>query len=348
MQLDAPVNVLAGRIADASGDAVGVLRRHADHPSALLAINQDTLRFHDPAIDGLIAYRPAGRHHLVMAAGITAAPDQRALLLDRFLGWARRERRKVVAVQMFRDDAVLFASRGFRVNQIGASYSVSLDRFRISGTPFIKLRNKISRARRSNVSVLELGVDLPATSHIGEAIAAIDREWIKDKGAKELAFLIGEVGAPDQLDRSVKRLFVAMQNGETVAYVLYTASFGRHSGWMHDLTRRRPDTATGVMELINITAIERFKAEGAGMLNFGFTPLTSLADEHEIADACSRATAWTFRKLARHGSFIYPAEAQLQYKLKWAPDLVQPEYIAFQNGTAVSSLWQFLRLTRAI
>lgn len=345
MQHDAPAEVLDAR---SSNDPVDVLRRHADHPSALLAVNQETLRFRAPDIDGLIAYRPAGRHHLVMVAGITAAPGQRAALLDRFLDWARRERRKVVAVQMFRDDAVLFASRGFRVNQIGASYSVSLDRFRISGTPFIKLRNKISRARRSHVSVHELGADVPVTPRIRDAIAAIDREWIKDKGAKELAFLIGEVGALDRLDRSVRRLFVAMQNDETVAYVLYTASFGRHAGWMHDLTRRKPDATTGVMELINITAIERFKAEGAGMLNFGFTPLTSLADEHEIVGAHSRATAWTFRKLARHGSFIYPAEAQLQYKLKWAPDLIQPEYIAFQNGATASGLWQFLRLTRAI
>lgn len=142
MQCDAAAEVPA---ISASVDPVDVLRRHADHPSALLAVNQETLRFCVPDIDGLVAYRPAGRHHLVMVAGITAASGQRAALLDRFLDWARSEQRKVVAVQMFRDDALLFASRGFRVNQIGASYSVSLDRFRISGTPFIKLRNKISR-----------------------------------------------------------------------------------------------------------------------------------------------------------------------------------------------------------
>jgi lysylphosphatidylglycerol synthetase-like protein (DUF2156 family) len=328
--------------------AVQTLRAHADHPSALLAINRETACYCLPGIDGLVAYRLAGRRHLVMIAGIAAAHDERAALLDGFLHWARREGRKVVAVQMLREDAELFASRGFSVNQIGASYSVRLDRFKISGTPFIKLRNKISRARRSGITVLELGVDLPASAGIWDAIAAIDQAWIKDKGAKELAVLIGELGAAEAFDRSIKRLFIAVAGDVPVAYILYTASFGKHAGWMHDLTRRMPDTVAGVMELINITAIERFKAEGAPLLNFGFTPLTSLSEGNELPGAYSRVTAWAFRQLNRHGSFIYPAEAQLQYKLKWAPDLIQPEYIAFQKGATLSGLWQFLRVTRAV
>ncbi|WP_027210629.1 DUF2156 domain-containing protein [Burkholderia sp. WSM2232] len=327
--------------------ALDTLRTYADHPSALLAMNRHTSRFQVPDIGGMIAYRFAGRAHVVMVAGITAAPDKRAALLDRFLQWACRERRKVVAVQLLRGDAELFVSRGFSVNQIGASYSVTLEQFKLSGTPFIKLRNKISRARRSGVRVLELGADLLATAPVWDAIATIDREWIGEKGAKELAFLIGEVGAPADFDRSYKRIFVAMLNDTPVAYVLYTASFGQHSGWMHDLSRRKPDAPSGVMELINVTAVERFIAEGARMLNFGFTPLTSLNPAHELP-AFSRMTAWAFQQLAQHGSFIYPAQAQLQYKLKWAPDLVQPEYVAFERGGTLGGLWQFLRLTRAI
>lgn len=332
----------------AETDAISVLRSHADHPSAMLAINRETECFRAPGIDGLIAYRLAGPRFLVMVAGIAAAPDQRGALLDDFLLWARREGRKIVAVQMLREDAELFASRGFSVNQIGASYSVRLERFKISGTPFIKLRNKISRARRSGVTVLELGVDIPASEAVWNVIADIDNAWIKAKGAKELDFLIGEVGEPDAFDRAVKRLFIAMANDVPVAYILYTASFGRHAGWMHDLSRRNPDTAAGVMELINVTAIERFKAEGAPMLNFGFTPLTSLETSNELPDAYSPTTAWIFRQLFKRGSFIYPAMAQLQYKLKWAPDLIQPEYIALTKGATLGGLWQFLRLTKAI
>lgn len=332
----------------ASDDVFRILRAYADHPSALLAINRDTLRFSADGVEGFIAYRPAGRRHLVMVAGITAAAGQADALLDLFLAWAASERRQVVAVQMLRDDAERFARRGFRVNQIGASYGVTLAKFGLAGTRFIKLRNKISRARRSGIDVAELGTDVALDPGVRHAIEAIDRQWLKEKGTHELEFLVGETGELDALDRSLRRIFVALRERVPVAYILYTASFGRYAGWMHDLSRRMPDAPAGVMELINSRAIEIFKAEGAPMLNFGFTPLTSLAPEHELPGSWHRMTAWGFTQLAAHGSFIYPAETQLQYKMKWVPDVVLPEYVAFQPGGTLSGLWQFLRLTRSI
>jgi lysylphosphatidylglycerol synthetase-like protein (DUF2156 family) len=335
-------------VSAASDTVLRVLRTHADHPSALLAINRDTLRFSADGIEGFIAYRPAGRRHLVMVAGVSAAAGRADELLDRFLAWAAGERRQVVAVQILRDDAERFARRGFRVNQIGASYGITLAGFALAGTRFIKLRNKISRARRCGIVVAELGKDVALVPDVRHAIEEIDRQWIKEKGTRELEFLVGETGQLDEIDGSLRRIFVALREGIPVAYILYTASFGRYAGWMHDLSRRLPDAPAGVMELINSRAIEIFKAEGAKMLNFGFTPLTSLAPEHELPGSWHRMTAWGFAQLAAHGSFIYPAQTQLQYKMKWSPDVVLPEYVAFQKGGTLSGLWRFLRLTRAI
>jgi hypothetical protein len=42
---------------------------------------------------------------------------------------------------------------------------------------------------------------------------------------------------------------------------------------------------------------------------------------------------------------MHPTQTQLQYKLKWAPEVIRPEYIAFQDGFSLSGLWSFLRLT---
>src|SRR6187551_3528591 len=91
-------------------DVTAVLERHADHPSAFLATNEQTLHFGTPDVDGLIAYRLAGRGHVVMAAGLHAPADQKALLLDRFLAWARDQARTVIGVQFLRDDAELLGS----------------------------------------------------------------------------------------------------------------------------------------------------------------------------------------------------------------------------------------------
>ncbi len=328
-------------------DAVAVLRRHSHNPSAFLAVNQQTRHFRSPDVDGLIAYRPAGRRHLVQLGGVFASDPDQPALLSAFLAAARRGGRRVVAVQLQRGDAELYAAHGFTVNQLGASYARSLEGFRLAGGPFMKLRNKISRARRAGVRVLEVGVDAPADPRLGRRLAAIDAAWLRGKGsrAKELAFLVGERGGPADGER---RLFVAAKDDQPLAYISFSPVFGRHAGWLHDLTRRLPDAPPGVMELIVVTAMERFRNEGAGHFHFGFTPFTSLDARHELPQAFSRAAATAVGFLARHGAAVYPAEDQVAYKLKWAPDLIEPDYIGFQAGVSLPAIWQLLRLTRAV
>ena len=156
--------------------------------------------------------------------------------------------------------------------------------------------------------------------------------------------MVGQRGGPAQPSR---RLFAALDEAGTVlAYVSFSPVSGAQSGWLHDLSRRRPDAPPGVLELIVVTAIERFAAERASHLHFGFTPFTSLSPEHEVPGA-SRVTAGILRFLAKHGSAIYPAASQLAYKEKWGLDLVQPEYIAFQGGISLRRVWSLLRVTNA-
>lgn len=326
------------------------LQRHATHPSSYLATNRETLHFIRDGIDGFIAYRPAGRGYLICVAGVTAPAEQREPLLKSLLEMARGESRRVIAVQLLKEDAELFTRCGFCVNQIGASYAITLDRFKITGTPFIRLRNKISKARRSGVEVFEVGVELPATETLGRDLHSVDDEWLRGKGRfkKELKFLVGELGDVMQLDRSLRRVFVAMSAGEVLCYILYTRCYGTYGGWMHDLSRRKLAVPPGVMELVNYTAIQRFQQEGVVVLNFGFTPLTGLDNVNEYPAHYSAKVAWVFRKLAVHGAAIYPAQSQVQYKLKWLPDIVLPEYIAFQEKFSFGGLWQFLRITQAV
>lgn len=174
--------------------AFDLVSAHADNPSAFLALNSGNEFFVDDRYDGVCAFRPAGRH-LLQLGGPFAAPGDRAGLLDAFLDRAAGGRRRVIAVQLQAEDARLYADHGFTVNQIGASYAVDLARFTLRGSPFVRLRNKISRARRAGVEVAE--VDL---SEVSGELDLIDREWLLGKGkhAKELRFLVGERGGPEQ------------------------------------------------------------------------------------------------------------------------------------------------------
>jgi lysylphosphatidylglycerol synthetase-like protein (DUF2156 family) len=326
--------------------AEAILARHAENPSAFLAVNADTQHFTVAGIDGLIAYRNAGRGTIVQLGGVFAGPEDQRALLAEFIDHARATRRRIAAVQLMRADAELYAAHGFTVNQLGADYARSLASFSLKGKKHMQLRNKVSRARRAGITVVEVGTALLETGPLAAELDVIDRSWLRAKGrhVKELTFMVGERGGDAQ---HLRRLFVAVDaEGKAVGYVSFSPVHGGRSGWLHDLSRRLPDAPPGVLELIVVTAVEAFQAEGAGHLHFGFTPFTSL-DEAQEVDGASGIVRRIIAFLAAHGSAIYPAADQLAYKEKWGLDEIEPEYIAFQGGVSLRSIWGLLRLTNA-
>jgi lysylphosphatidylglycerol synthetase-like protein (DUF2156 family) len=314
------------------------LAANADNPSAFLALNEDTRSFTVPGLAGLIAYRDAGRHRIQLGGPFAPRHDYTDLLRA-FLACSTSERRKVVAIQLQSHDVAAYARCGFRVNQVGASYAVDLDHFTLAGSRFMRLRNKISRARRSGL-VVE-----PATESDSHALDEVDRQWLdrKGHGGRLMEFLVGE-----RSDRGApwRRIFVGRQDGRVVGYISYVPTFGQRPGWLHDLSRGTGGTP-GVMEAINAEAITAMRAEGARWLHFGFTPFTGLDRSLEHPSA-SATVSRVVHGLNEHGDRIYPAKSQLAYKLKWAPDAVLPEYVAFRGAPTPASVWRLLRLVRAI
>ncbi|MER5212008.1 DUF2156 domain-containing protein [Streptomyces sp. NPDC002838] len=313
------------------------LAEYSDNPSSFLALNSGNEYFRDDRFDGACAYRRSGRY-VFQFGGPFTAPEHRACLLDTFV---KETGPRLVAVQLQHADAELYAAHGFTVNQIGASYAVDLSRFTLRGSRFVRLRNKISRARRAGLEVAELQHDDDCSE-----LDRLDDTWLRDKGrhVKELRFLVGQRTGPLQPHR---RLFVGRIDGAAVGYITYSPVYGSRPGWLHDLSRRLPDAPPGVMEALNATAMERFVADGAGWLHFGFTPFTGLGDEHELPGASRMFTRFA-RLLADHGQAIYPAASQLEYKEKWAPHVVLPEYIAFLGRPRIGAVWRLLRATNAV
>lgn len=321
-------------------DIHGTLARHADNSSAFLALNKGTEYFRTDGIDGLVAYRTSGRF-LVQFAAPFAAPADRAALLAAFRAHAAGIRKRIVAVQLQDAEAGLYAEGGFTVNQIGSSYVIRLADFTLRGSKFVRLRNKISRARRSGLVVEEadpVAVDAELTE--------LDRDWLRGKGrfAKELAFLIGERTGEAA---SLRRLFVGRIDGAAIGYISYSPVHGSRPGWLHDLTRRRREAPPGVMEAINAAAVGTLTGEGAQWLHLGFTPFVGLDPGHEVAGA-SPTVGRIVRFLAEHGEKVYPSRTQLAYKEKWDPHVVLPEYIAFEGKPSPAAIWRLMRLANAI
>src|SRR5436305_6686945 len=118
----------------------------------------------------------------------------------------------------------MYAQHGFTVNQLGASYSIDLTRFGLRGTRFMRVRNKVKRARRAGVSVREWDLGEQREAAGRHSLDEIDRTWLRGKGslARELAFMVGERDGPAA---SRRRLFVASDAGRALAYVTYSPCF---------------------------------------------------------------------------------------------------------------------------
>lgn len=336
--------------------------------------------------DGFIAYRRHGRH-LFVFGGVHAPPMRREALLDAFLENAQAQRLSVVVVQLRASQIDLFARRGFTVNRFGTSFGLRLDSFRLSGTRRMKLRNKIGRARRLGLRVCEVGRELPKSPQTFAALDAISGHWLRRKGKKELDFMIGELGPPEDPRR---RIFVVLgpPAGERsrltedasepdertinqhnnhdknrsnssisfndrlhdtwLGFITYVPVFGACPGYLHDLTRRLPAAPPGAMELCNAEAMARLHAEGAAFLHFGFTPF--VVDSEDPLPPSVPSSPWlsrAVRLLYRHGRLIYPAQSQAEYKRKWGPDLIEPEYVA-ARPLSLRAIWDLLRVTRSL
>ncbi|MFD5813731.1 bifunctional lysylphosphatidylglycerol flippase/synthetase MprF [Streptomyces sp. NPDC127038] len=316
------------------------LRKYAENASAFLALNTGTEYFFAPGTEGFVAYRTSGGY-LIQFGGVFGPEEEQEKVLNAFLEFARGKRRKVCAIQLQRSDADLYARCGFTVNQVGSSFSLHLPEFTLKGSRFVKLRNKISRAKRSGLTIDEV-----AYEEVAEEIGALDRRWLRSKGrhVKEIEFLVGQCGGAAQSER---RLFVGRVEGAVVSYISYSPAYGSRSGWLHDLSRRDNAVSPGVMEAVNAQAIETFRKEGAEWLHFGFTPFTCLDAGVEVS-AASPVTGKFMRFLADHGEKVYPSASQLAYKEKWAPQLVLPEYLAFHGRARFGAIWQILRVTKSI
>ena len=321
--------------------ALDAIQRYpdADNPSSFLAVNEGNSYLHLPDTPGVIVYRPTGRY-LVQFGGPFAPKEARPRLLRAFLDLAATQNREIVAIQLQGADAAEYLDEGFTVNQIGGSYALRLDTFSLRGTAFMQLRNKIARALRSGLTVREVPLD---AWHA--AITELDAGWLGTKGdAKPLEFLVGQYGGPYQ---HLRRLFVGVHGDRLTGYISYSPVYGSRPGWMHDLSRRQPDSPPGVMEAINKAAIDTFQAEGVPWLHFGYTPFSALGTAPEFP-GYSRAFQWFMQELWTNGGHIYPAQTQFAYKEKWKQDVILPEYIAFQRGASIPALVHVFRACNAV
>ena len=315
--------------------------RCIDHPSGFLALSPNKRRFAIANCSGFVAYREQGKH-LIAFGGVHAPSEHAERLLDGFIQFAETRRRRILVIQARESQVPLLQTRGFTVNQFGSNFGLQLSAYSFAGTRKMKLRNKIQRARRAGLRVVEVGRELRRTPAVFDTLHGISNAWLAHKRKKELDFMVGEIGAPGELRRRI--FMVQNEASDPLGFISYVPAWCDRPGLLHDLTRRLPTAPPGTMELCNAFAMERLKEEGVAYLHFGFTPF--IVDDREPQGG-DQLFAWMVRKLRRYGGAIYPAESQARYKMKWGIDFIDREFLAARPLT-LRAILDLLLLTRSL
>ena len=308
----------------------------AAHPlTTLLTLNDGEL-FVRADVGGVGFFR-FGRGVLAVGGALTPDGDHRPTL-EAFLEWCAAERLIPQFVHFSRATAAALAQLGFKIDQLGASYSLALDDGKLSGRQYQQVRRKLNKAQR-------LGVTIERIENVGRfetlipTLQEINRQWLRQKGAKHIKLLVCEFNRirPD----ADTLIYTAWHDGELVAYLVFSRTTGSDSGWFHNLSRRKPGCVDGTMQLIVSRLMEDV---GNGIIHFGFTPLVEL---QAPVYPHSKVASVIARQLSKFGGVVYPARSQRQYKASWCPTEVSPEYLAYRGSTLRAILW-FLRATNSL
>ena len=128
-------------------------------------------------------------------------------------------------------------------------------------------------------------------------------------------------------------------SGQVCAFVTFTPIYGfqltqpEHVrwGWALDLMRRTPDAPPGIMELLLVRAIERFRDRGAQVVSLG---TVAMADTRQEMTASQKQLAdFAFE----HLRFLETHRSLLRFKQKFQPSW-ESRYMAVSTTLALPKI----------
>ena len=147
----------------------------------------------------------------------------------------------------------------------------------------------------------------------------VSSAWLADGGHRERTFTLGAFD-PQYL-RETTVLVARSKGGRIEAFVNVVPSFSSSIG-NFDLMRRRPDAPNGVMDLMLVHLIERFRCQGAVGMTLGFAPLANIDGDGVVAR--------TLRAIYERESTAFNFKGLYQFKDKWQPNW-EPRYLVYRS-----------------
>jgi lysylphosphatidylglycerol synthetase-like protein (DUF2156 family) len=298
-----------------------LLRLYGSHTLAFFGLAPKNRHFLVPGGAGLVHYQLMRKVAVVLGDPV-CAPEAREQTTRSFLAFCALHRWRVAFYQAAPEHLASYRSLHLRTFKMGEEAILHPQTFTLHGAALANVRTSCRRAEREGVRIqwYEGVPPLEVMQHLKH----ISRIWLDEKAGKqatergftmgrmdeltelaEQAEMIASLSTPaNVLPLAAPRLVTAVaktSTGQSCAFVTFTPIYGyltgeataprRQSGgwgWTLDLMRRVRDAPPGVMDLLLVRAIERFRSCGAHRVSLG---LVALADTRQEMTAAGRALA---------------------------------------------------------
>jgi lysylphosphatidylglycerol synthetase-like protein (DUF2156 family) len=291
---------------------------HSSHPEMELtrAYGGNSLAFfglfpqnlHFLAPGGVVNYRLANKVAVVLGDPV-CAPEAMEKVIQSFLDFCAHSHWRVAFYQASSAYLSAYHALGLHSFKMGEEAVLNPQTFTLRGSALANVRTSTRRAERDGVSI-QWFEGVPSTA-IMQQLEDVSLAWLVHKAGKqasETGFSTGRLDdvlegaalaeniaslspsvSPGKAPRFITAV-VTTRIGTACAFVtftpIYAAPLGEDThleaqgwGWSLDLMRRTPDAPPGVMELLLVRALERFRSSGAQIVNLGLVALADTCQE---------------------------------------------------------------------
>ncbi|HLZ80181.1 MAG TPA: phosphatidylglycerol lysyltransferase domain-containing protein [Ktedonobacteraceae bacterium] len=348
------------RLAQSRQKVVELVYRYGGQALSFFTLVPGMLRFLDRDKEGVISYRLAGNVAVTLGDPICVPGAFERLTRD-FLTFCSNQDWRVAIFQAYPDHLPIYHKVGLRAFKIGEEAIIYPQTFTLAGSAMANVRTSCRRAEREGVA-LTWYEGVPPEEMMSQ-LQQTSSKWLERKGgiyATEMGFSLGRFdglvdayrcaeevvpSASSQRDEFVSRVprlvtGIATGNaGQVCAFVTFTPIYGtqvsqpEHArwGWALDLMRRTPDAPPGIIELLIVRSIERFRDKGAQVVSLG---TVAMADTRQELNASQKQLAnFAFE----HLKFLETHRSLLRFKQKFQP-CWESRYIAVSTTLALPKI----------
>ncbi len=292
-----------------------LLEQHATTGLAHFHLLDDKLRYIADDGRSFLTYRLVGSTAVALGEPIGEEEPCRAVARS-FVQYCELNGWSFAFHQVSGPGAELLSSVGLRKLKIGEEAIVPVQSFTLEGSHFKRTRTKNRQLLKEGMVITELAQPIDADTMT--QLREVSDAWLADGGHRERCFSVGAFEPQYLRDTAV--LVARSNEGRIEAFVNVLPPYSSGIG-NFDLMRRRPDAPNGVMELMLVHLIERFRDEGLRGMTLGLAPLANIEGTGVVAR--------TLRAIYEREGTAFNFKGLFEFKDKWRPDW-EPRYLVYR------------------